>query len=377
MKMNTNKLLGGMAYCYAVLAIGFFTGCSSSDSKPNEQLSTPEIAPVKETFLLQKGKLSASLQLPGELIAYQQVDIYAKDNSFVKTLYADVGTQVTTGQMLAQMEAPELTSQLAGAASRLKAQEAIYIASKATYDRLVETAKTPGTIAQNDIDQALAKKNSDLAQLESAKQAYNEIAATKDYLQISAPFSGVVSARNVNVGAYVGPSGKGSDLPMFTLQQQSRLRLVVSVPEDYTSFLTAGTKVAFTVRALPNEKFTASVTRLAGALDNKLRSEHVEMDVYNDNKKLLPGMVAEVNLPTPAKDSTFIVPKTAFVNSTEKIFVIRVNNGKAEWVYVKPGREASGKIEVYGNLNPGDTLLKVASDEIRDGSDLKNLKLVQ
>ena len=164
---------------------------------------------------------------------------------------------------------------------------------------------------------------------------------------------------------------------MFTLQQQSRLRLVVSVPEDFTSFLTNGSKVNFTVRALPNEKFTATVSRLAGALDSKLRAERVEMDVYNDNKKLLPGMVGEVNLPTPAKDSTFIIPKTALVNSTEKIFVIRVNNNKAEWVDVKPGREAAGRIEVYGNLNPGDTLVLTGSDEIRNGSDLQHIKIAQ
>jgi membrane fusion protein (multidrug efflux system) len=378
MKMNTNKLLGSMAVCYAFLAVSFLTGCSSpAESKPGEDKAAAEASPARETFVLQKGKLSSALQLPGELIAFQQVDIYAKNSSFVKKLYADVGTQVKAGQLLAQMEAPELNSQLAGAESRLKSQEAVYLASKANYDRLYETSQTPGTISQNDLDQAMAKKNSDLAQLEAAKAAYKEISQTRDYLSISAPFSGVISARNVNTGAYVGPSGKGSELPMFTLQQQDRLRLVVSVPEDFTGFLTNSSKVGFTVRALPNEKFTAQVSRLAGALDSRLRSERVEMDVFNDNKKLLPGMVAEVTLPTPAKDSTLIVPKTALVNSTEKIFVIRVVNNKAEWVDVKPGRESAGRIEVYGNLSPGDVLLKTASDEIRNGSELKNTKLVQ
>jgi len=376
MKMIANRLYAGMACCYAFLAVSFFSGCSAPASKTDNK-SAEEIAPAREVFLLQKGKLAANFTLPGELLAYQQVDIYAKNSSFVKALYADVGSQVSTGQLLAQMEAPELNSQLAGAQSRLKSQEAIYIASKANYDRLYETSQTPGTVSQNDLDQALAKKNSDFAQLESATQALNEVSATKDYLVVKAPFGGVISARNINVGAYVGPSGKGSELPMFTLQQQSRLRLVVSVPEDFTSFLTVGSKVNFTVRALPNEKFTATVSRLAGALDSKLRSERVEMDVYNDNKKLLPGMVGEVTLPTPAKDSTFIIPKTALVNSTEKVFVIRINNSKAEWVDVKPGREAAGRIEVYGNLNPSDTLILTGSDEIRNGAELPHVKLAQ
>jgi len=353
-----------------------FNGCSPGGSKEEAQKQADtEIAPIRETFLLQKGMLASSLQLPGELIAYQQVDIYAKNSSFVKKLYVDVGSQVNAGQLLAQMEAPELSSQLATAESRVKSQEALYIASKANYDRLYTTSQTPGTISQNDLDQALAKKNADFAQWEAAKSSYNEIAETRNYLEIKAPFSGVISARNVNTGAYVGPSGKGSEFPMFTLQQQSKLRLVVSVPEAFTGYLKAGSNISFTVRALPNEKFTAQVSRLAGALDNRLRSERVEMDVLNDNKQLLPGMVAEVNLPTPAKDSTFVIPKSALVNSAERIFVVRVSNSKAEWVDVKPGREANGNVEIYGNLNLNDTILKIATDEVRNGSEVKNTKV--
>jgi len=347
-------------------------GCSSGADKDDDKKdSTAEEAPAKEVFQLQKGRINAALKLPGELIAYQQVDIYAKNSSFVKKLYVDVGSEVKQGQLLAQMEAPELTSQLAAAQSRLKAQEATYIASKANYDRLYQTSQTPGTISQNDLDQALARQNADHAQLEAAKASYQEIAETRNYLEITAPFSGVISARNVNTGAYVGPSGKGSEFPMFTLQTQNRLRLVVSVPEAYTGYLNNNSTINFTVRALPNQKFTAKVTRLAGALDTRLRSERVEMDVFNDTKKLLPGMIAEVDMPAPAKDSTFIIPKSALVNSTQKIFVIRVNNNKAEWVDVKYGREADGKVEVFGNLNVNDTIVKTASDEIRDGSDIK------
>jgi len=133
------------------------------------------------------------------------------------------------------------------------------------------------------------------------------------YLQIRAPFSGVISARNVNPGAYVEPSGKGSEMPLFTLQEQ---------------------------------------------------------------KKLLPGRMAEVHLPLPANDSTFVVPKTAVVNSTESAFVIRVVNNKAEWVNVKTGSEANGIIEVYGNLNAGDLILKTATDELRNGSALQHVKTV-
>lgn len=377
MKRFSHSLPGSAWVLTGLLAAGFaFSGCHSAESKAEDK-KAPEQPPVTEVFNLQKGRLSSSLQIPGELVAFQQVDIYAKVNSFVKKLYVDVGSEVKQGQLLIEMEAPELNSQLAGAESRLKAQEAIYTASKANYDRLYETSQTPGTVSQNDLDQAAARKNSDLAQLEAARSAYREIADTKAYLEIRAPFSGVISARNVNVGAYVGPSGKGSELPLFTLQEQKKMRLVVSVPDVYTHYISNQDEVKFTVRALPNEVFTAKVKRQAGALDNRLRAERIEMDVYNDNKKLLPGMVTEVTVPLPAKDSSFIVPKSAVVNSTEKVFIIKVTpDNKAEWVDVKTGRQADGKVEVFGKLNPGDRLVKTGSEEVRDGSEIKNVKVI-
>ncbi len=372
---NNRPSFAAVAVCAAAILITVTVAgsCSSSDGaeKDKEKGATAHAdsaAAPTATFALQKGRLSTTLYVPGELIAFQQVDLYAKENSFVKKLYADVGSEVREGQLLASLEAPELASQLASAESRVKSQEAIFIASKANYNRLVETSKTPGTISQNDIDQADARQKSDLAQWDAAKAAYNEVAETLKYLEVRAPFNGVISARNVNPGAYVGPSGKGSEFPLFTLQEQKHLRLVISVPEAYTGYLTDGTSMKFNVKSMPDQLFTAKVSRLAGALDNRLRAERVEMDVYNNERKLLPGMVAEVNLPLPARDSTFVVPSTAVVSSTERVFVVRVVDHKAQWVDIKKGREENGKMEIYGNLQEGDTVVKIASEELRNGS---------
>jgi membrane fusion protein (multidrug efflux system) len=360
--------------CMACLVI--INGCHSSPAE-SENVEARTALPPVEVVSAQKGKLSTSLQVPGELIPYQEVDLYAKENSFVKKVLVDVGTEVKQGQLLVSLDAPEMTSRLAETQSRLQSQEALYIATKANYERLVETSKTPGTISPNDLDQAAAQKNSQEAQLAAAKSVYNQVMDLKNYLEIRAPFDGIISNRNINPGAYVGPSGKGSDLPLLKLQQQKKLRLVVSVPEASTGLLREKDTVRFTVRALPNHKFTATISRMSGTLDSRLRSERVEMDVTNNDKKLLPGMYAEVNLPMPASDSSFVVPKTAVVSSTEKIFVIRVVDNKAEWVDVKKGREADNKMEVYGALNPGDNLVKSATDEIRNGSEIKDTKVVK
>jgi membrane fusion protein (multidrug efflux system) len=335
-----------------------------------EQEAAVEVPPVVLAPVV-KGKLSTSIAVPGELIPYQQVDIYAKINSYVKKLNADIGSQVHAGELLATLEAPEINSQLAEAESRIKQQEAVYFASKANYDRLLSTSKTPGTISQNDLEQAEAKKNSDLANVDAAKSAYKGVAANLAYLEIRAPFDGVITTRNVNQGAYVGPGGKTTD-PLFVLQDQTRLRLVVSIPEIYTSELSNKDFVNFNVRSLPGQVFKAQVKRLAGALDEKLRSERLEMDVFNKDKKLLPHMYADVNVPVPSNDSTFIVPKTAVVSSTEKVFVIRVTNHHAEWVPVQKGLQSGDSMEVFGKLKPGDQVVKNATDEIRDGSEVKD-----
>jgi membrane fusion protein, multidrug efflux system len=353
---------------FVLLAVGLLQSCKSSNGETTENKIAAPVVISTEVLPLQKDMLSSSLQIPGELIAFQQVDLYAKENSFVQKLYVDVGSEVKAGQLLATMEAPELSSLEAAAQSRLKSQEALYIASKSNYDRLLETSKTPGTISQNDLDQALAKKNSDFAQWDAAKAQYREVGNRRGYLEIRAPFNGVITTRNVNLGAYVGPSGKGSEFPLFTLQEQKKLRLVIYVPEAYSGYLYQQDKVNFNVNAFPNEKFSAQVKRLAGALDARLRSQRIEMDVTNDKKRLLPGMVANVIIPLSTKDSTFILPKTAIVSSQERVFVIKVVNNKAEWVDVKKGRENDGKVEVFGDLFAGDLIVKQANEEVRNGS---------
>ncbi len=361
----------------SLVLISILTGCHQSEEKEEgaeeETEMVQEAAPV-EVFALKKGKLSSSLQVPGELVAFRDVDIYARVSSYIKRLYVDVGSEVSEGQLLAVAEAPELNAQVSAAESRLKSQEALYIASKANYDRVVDAAKTQGAIAQTTLEQALAKKNSDYAQLEAARASFREVSDMRKYLEIRAPFGGIISLRNTSTGAYVGPAGKGSELPLFVLTEQKRLRLVVSVPETYTGYVDANDEVSFTVRTFPDRKFTGKVKRMAGALDKKLRSERVEVDVINADRKLLPGMVAEVTIPLPTRTATFIVPKTAVVNSTSGIFVIRVAGGKAEWVPIEKGLEADEKIEIFGKLNEGDQLVLTASEEVRNGLPVPQVK---
>lgn len=358
----------------AISIVSILQSCNSSEGKSNEKTEAVATPPT-EAIKLQKNSLSSAIKMPGELVAYQQVDLYAKVSSFIKKMYVDVGSEVQAGQLLAVMEAPEVNAQLSAATARVKSLEALYLSSKATYDRLLQTSKTPGTVSQNDLDVANARQKSDLAQFEAAKASRNEVSETNNYLQIRAPFSGIITSRNVSAGAYVGPSGKGSELPIFTLQEQKKLRLVISVPDAYVSNMNNQSEVEFTVKSMPDEKFKAKVTRMAGALDNRLRSQRTEMDVINNDKRLLPGMIAEVSTTLSGNEKAYVVPSSAVLNSTEGTFVIKVQDNKSYWVPVKTGRTDDDKTEVFGELHENDIIIKSATEEIRKDAPIKNVSI--
>ena len=353
-----------------VVLIAAISGCNHSPANDESKSATKPVEAAPEKVTLRKDTLEARFTIPGELIAFQQVDLYAKVTGFVKELKVDIGSKVKEGQVLIKLDAPELTAQLSAAQSRLKSQEASYTASLANYNRLIETSKTPGTISPNDLEQAEAKRNADLANLEAARASFREVNDMKNYLVIRAPFDGTITARNINVGAYVGPSGKGSEFPVLVLQQQTRLRLVISVPEGYSGYLKQGDEVSFKVRSMPSENFKAKLTRLSGALDVRLRSQRAEADIENSDGKFLAGTVADVSTTLRSSNNSFVVPKTAVVSSAEEVFVIRVVNGKAEHVSVKTGLEANDFVEVFGALAENDILLEKASDEIKTGTEI-------
>ena len=338
----------------------------------NDKHAAP-VAPTQDTTVVQtltlaSGQLTTHMTLPGQLLPFQAVDLYAKVNSFVKDMFVDVGSEVHKGQLLATLEAPELEASRDESASLLHTREALYRASKATYDRLYATSSIPGTISPNELEIANAKMSSDSANLAAARSKYQESVDLQGYLQVRAPFDGVISSRNMYPGAYAGPAGKGSFTPLMTLQEQTRLRLVIDVPEAATAYFRNRDTIRFTVSTLPGRSFTASVTRMAGSLDLQLRTEQLQMDVLNGDRTLLPGMFAQVSLDLTNSQKEFIVPQTAVTGNSKEIFVIRINNGRAEWITVEKGRESAGKVEIFGDLKEGDQLVTAATDEIKEGT---------
>ena len=185
---------------------------------------------------------------------------------------------------------------------------------------------------------------------------------------MTAPFDGVVAERDVHPGALVGPS---ASTPLLVLQQVSRLRLVVAVPEDNVGGIVRGATVSFSVPAFPTRTFSGTVARISPALDPKTRTMPVELDVANREQTLAPGMYSTVLWPVRSTEPALFVPKTSVVTTTERTFVVRDKNGLAEWVNVQKGPAEGDLVRVIGPLQEGDRVVKRATDEMREGTNLK------
>ena len=248
--------------------------------------------------------LDRPMMLPGDLSAFQDVEIRARVAGFVEAINVDRGSTVKKGQLLARLAAPELTAQRVESEAKVQSAlsqrieaEARLAADEAKYQHLKTAAATPGVVAGNDVEVALKAVEADRARVDSAKQnekAQQEAARSmrdvETYLRIEAPFDGVVTERSAHEGSLVGPGTPA----LLRVQQVSRLRLVVAVPEDAVGEIAQGQTIAFTVPAFPGEKFSGKIARASRALDPKTRTMPVELDVVNTDGKLAPGMFANV-----------------------------------------------------------------------------------
>ena len=334
-----------------------------------------------ETVKVVAQTLEKTITIPGDLSPYQGVNLNARVSGFVESLAVDRGSWVKQGQRLVTILAPELRAQRAEAEAKvqgIRAQEAEAeaktVAAQSTYDRLKAASATPGVVAGHDVEiaergleAARAHVNALKGGCAAAEAGVKAVQEMEAYLQLIAPFDGVITERNVHPGSLVGPS-TGT---VLRIEQVSRLRLTVPVPESYVGTITRGTRVAFRVNAFPDQTFQGIIARPAHTLDMKTRSMLVELDVSNPRQTLAPGMFAEVQWPVSRAHATLFVPRTAVVRTSERQFVVRVRNGVAEWVDVRRGESNGDVIEVFGDLRAGDDVVRRGNDEIRPGTKIR------
>lgn len=345
----------------------------------NSALSQPV-----EVVAVRSQAVERALLLPGEILPYQRVALHARANGYVERVLVDRGSVVQAGQLLASLSAPELESQTAEAESRVQTAEsaraeaeARLAGAQATYERLKAASATPGAIAGNELIQsekvveaARATVRSSESAIRAAQALVKAMKQSETYLNVTAPFAGVITERFVHPGALVGP-GSGSAGPLLELEEVSRLRLVVALPETEVTGVRPGKRVEFRLPAYPGRTFSGAVARVDRSLDPRTRTMAVELDVANPRNEISPGMYPEVAWPVRSTGQSLLVPPSAVVTTTERTFVIRVRDAKAEWVDVRKGAPAGELVQVLGSLSPEDLVVRRATDEIRAGTHLQ------
>ena len=366
----------------ALFILLVLSGCSSSPAadvqKTSDQPQSVDVVRVESQ------KLDTTLKLPGQLTPFEAVDIYPKVSGFLESIRVDRGSRVRAGEVIAKLSAPELVAQRSQAEARLQSAQAQLATAQAkltsdegTYGHLSAAAKTPGVVAGNDVAIAEQGVAADRAQVqaatknvEAAREALRNVAQVEQYLEIRAPFDGVVTQRNLHPGALTGPPSGSASPPLVHIDQINRLRLTVPVPEAYAAGIRAGQMVAFSVPEFPGRLFHAPIARIAGSVNQSTRTMAVELDVHNSALAITPGTFASVEWPVRRSSATLVVPVSAITTDLQHTFVIRVRSGKAEWVDVTTGRTAETKTEVFGGLEPGDEIVRNATDAIRPGTAL-------
>jgi RND family efflux transporter MFP subunit len=411
--IRTPRIIALFLFVALTSACGGNESASKSGDVKAAQLALPAVSVAN----VASGEINRQLRLPGELLPYQDVMLYPKVQGFIEWIGVDRGSSVRTGQLLVRVSAPEIGSQRSeaqartgsAAAQRLEAEarvgsiraqrleaEAKLAAAAATYQRLKSAFATPGVVSGNELENAQRIMEAEQARVQvygnnekaaqaqvqalaeneaATKAAVKSVEATENYLRIVAPFDGVITERNAHKGSLVGPASAGAAMPLLRLQQISRLRLVIAVPETEVAAIRNGAKVDFTVPAFPGDKFAGTIARIGDAVDPKTRTMPVELDVRNQTRgarRLAPGMFPQVLWPSKRLQPSLLVPPSTVAVTTERSFVIRIRDGVTEWVDVKRGAsinlQGSDLVEVFGDLSPGDQIALRGTDELRAGT---------
>jgi RND family efflux transporter MFP subunit len=348
--------------------------------------------------LVSRKPLSNSLILSGDFRPFQEVDVHAKIAGYIKKIYVDVGDHVKTGQTLALLEVPELSAQLQGADAAcnraknairrargdLERAQSLHAATHLDYTRLKDaSAARPGLIAQQELDDALAKDKEGEAQISADEAALSEaesqldesvaeqkrFGAMSDYTRITAPFNGVVTRRFVDTGALAqaGTNSNTQALPVVSVAETDMFRLTLPVPESAVPSVRLGTTVAVQVPAL-NRSFAGKVSRFADSVNQDTRTMHTEVDVPNKNGSIVPGMYAQVNLTLVHKNNVLTVPIQSVTRNGDQASVLVVNKHDCvEERQVQLGIEGSNQVEVISGLSANERVIVGSRSEFRPG----------
>ena len=309
--------------------------------------------------------------LPGNVQPFITSPIYSRTNGYLKKWYFDIGAHVKKGQLLAEIETPEVDQQLEQARSNLLTAEANLNLASITKNRYEGLLKS-NAVSQQDADNAAGTYNANKAIVAADRAAVDEYAALVSFEKIYAPFDGVITARNTDIGDLINSgSAGGVKTDLFHIAQPGTLRVYVNVPEEYSRGIKDGMTAELSLAEFPGRKFQGRLVRTADAINVTTRTLLVEIDVNNPTGTLLTGSYAEVHLAIPTQASTFLLPVNTLIFRSQGLRVGVVRNGKVVLAPVIPGHDFGDRIEIVSGLKQDDQVIINPPDSIVQGQEVR------
>jgi RND family efflux transporter MFP subunit len=347
----------------------------SGRRKANAQLAqeTRELAvPTVMVIHPKPGTPQEEIVLPGDMQPFTDAPIYARTNGYLKRWYVDIGARVKAGQLLAEIDTPEVDQQLQQARDDLATAQANLRLAEITAARYKDLMKTD-SVAQQEVDNATGNLDARRTAAQSAQSNVKRLEDTQSFQKIYAPFEGVITARNTDIGALIdsGSSG-GTARELFHIAAVDRLRVYVNVPQSVSPHVRAGLRATLVLTEFPGRRFEGMLVRNSGAIDNNTRTLLTEIDVDNPTGELKPGAYVEVHLKLPSSVTTFTLPINTVIFRSAGMQVATVKNGKTiALIPITPGRDFGAEIEVVAGLRGDDWVVLNPSDSLLDGQTVR------
>jgi len=357
------------AAALAVVAVVIYSGIHSravAESRLTQRTQEAAIPTVAVVFPREGAPLQ-EIVLPGNTQAFSDAPIYARTNGYLKHWYFDIGAHVKKGQLLAEIETPEVDQQLLQARADLDTAQANLKIAKITATRWQDLVSN-GSVSQQETDQAVSNLSAVKAASESSAANVRRLEQLQSFEKIYAPFDGIITARNTDIGALIDAGANIQPRELFHIAAIHTLRLYVSVPEVYSRAARSGAPATLTLDEFPGQTFHGTLVRNANSIDIASRTLLVEVDVDNPTGQLLPGAYVFVHLKLPDQTRSVTIPSNTLIFRKEGLQVGLVRNGKAELVPVKISRDYGNSVEVVTGLQPTDPVIINPSDSLIDGT---------
>jgi RND family efflux transporter MFP subunit len=314
-----------------------------------------------------RGELREEIALPGNIQAFLDAPVYARTSGYLKKWYSDIGTRVKTGELLAEIDSPEVDQQLDQAKAQLATAQANLKLAKITMDRDLGILKD--AIAKQDVDNAVGTYEADKATVDSMSANMKHLEQLVAFEKVYAPFDGLITARNTDIGQLVNSGNGGVAQELFRISSTTKLRIFISVPQAYSQAAIPGVNADLTLTEAPGRHYVGKVARNTGAIDPTTRTLLTEVDIDNASGALMPGAYAEVHLKLPAATAALVVPVTALIFRAQGLQLAVVRDGnRAELVHVTQGRDFGTEVEITSGITAQDYIIINTPDSLTSGA---------